>query len=260
MDKYEQMASAFGAQLSTCHYSPLHVYIEPTNKCNLSCSHCPNKDEGREHGFMNGALYASLICQLKEMEVEWVYLFHGGEPMLHFQIEAMIAYARDRDIKVRMHTNGTHDLSHLAYRIDRLCLSVNHTLFSDVYKTIEGLLDVVSPAKTIMELCDQPELFEFYDYRDNMHNWRGEVEGNILLFDRPRCSQPYKTFVVLWDGRVALCCADDGEKIIGDANQENLIDIWNSEPMQKQRLNPTEFCRECTMKDSVKVERVSVNV
>lgn len=237
MTKYKQMAEAYKAQSPTCDYSPLHVYIEPTNRCNLSCSHCPNFAGMSQGGFMRRELYMFLMQQLEIMGVEWVYLFHLGEPMLHPRIQDMITYANSRGLKVRLHTNGTHDVSHLTY-VDRLCISVNETLLADTYRTIQVLIEA-------------GKQFEFYDYRENKHNWRCAA-GMSEEPRKHRCSQPYKAFVITWDGRCSVCCADsDGLAMIGDAGSESLQSIWNGIEMQAHRMKPQKWCNHCTMKDSV---------
>jgi radical SAM protein with 4Fe4S-binding SPASM domain len=48
---------------------------------------------------------------------------------------------------------------------------------------------------------------------------------------RPRpmlCRAPWRSVVVLWDGRVVPCCHDaNGETILGDLNQSSLAEIWS---------------------------------
>ncbi len=247
MTKYDEMVHAYALQKSICDYSPLHVYIEPTNKCNLSCSHCPVSRDKSSGGCMDYQMYKDLIHQISEMGVEWVYLFHCGEPMLHPDIAMMVEYARSFDLKVRMHTNGTHDLSDVACKIDELYISVNETPLADVYETIEGLLDDAVDNK----FYDYPLPVQFYDHRENEHNWRCAA-GMSNHPREKRCSQTYKTFVVGWDGRCLACCADsDRLAVIGDATQESLQDIWNGEEMQVHRTAPQKWCNYCTMKDTV---------
>jgi len=54
--------------------------------------------------------------------------------------------------------------------------------------------------------------------------------------DIPVCRLPWESIVVNWDGSVSPCAVDYNEShIIGDANKQNLIDIFNSEPMKRFR-------------------------
>lgn len=250
MNKYKQMALTFRAQRPICDYSPLHVYIEPTNECNLSCSHCPQSTSDRPKGFMDFDLYVNLIEQVAKMGVEWVYLFHGGEPMLHPRIEEIVAALPDGIMRSMLHTNGTINLSRVT-SANIIRISVNETPLSMIYKNIDLLAGDERHNR-------MPTLF--HDYRNNAHNWRGATshndfpdgQGDFRYKRIRRCSQPYKTFVVGWDGKCYICCADyDGAGLIGDANESSLQEIWNGPAMQEQRLNPTDFCRDCTMVDTI---------
>ncbi len=185
---------------------------------------------------MGWELYTSLVMQLSEMGVRWVYLFHCGEPMLHPHIDRMVGFARSHDIKIRLHTNGTQGITKCG--LDKLIVSVNETRFVDTYKTLDTLMSAQIP-------------FEFYDHRENEHNWRCAAGMSNHPRDK-RCSQTYKTFVIGWDGKALACCADsDRLAVIGVATQESLQDIWNGEEMQAHRTAPQEWCNYCTMKDTV---------
>jgi radical SAM protein with 4Fe4S-binding SPASM domain len=52
--------------------------------------------------------------------------------------------------------------------------------------------------------------------------------------ERPRpgfCRAPWRTVVVLWDGRVSPCCHDPrGEWILGDLRRQGLAEIFRAEP------------------------------
>ncbi|HEY3448265.1 MAG TPA: radical SAM/SPASM domain-containing protein [Myxococcales bacterium] len=58
--------------------------------------------------------------------------------------------------------------------------------------------------------------------------------------ERPRpmlCSAPWKTLVVLWDGRVVPCCHDPkAEWVLGDLRRQSLAEVWRSEQAQRLRL------------------------
>jgi radical SAM protein with 4Fe4S-binding SPASM domain len=42
------------------------------------------------------------------------------------------------------------------------------------------------------------------------------------------CSYPFRSVVVLWDGRVVPCCRDDDARyVLGDLNTQTLAAIWN---------------------------------
>ena len=58
------------------------------------------------------------------------------------------------------------------------------------------------------------------------------------------------TLVVLWDGRVTVCCVDsEGMLQVGDARTERLADVWNGDPMRvlRQRHRAGDFPSLCAM-------------
>ncbi|MBI5544565.1 MAG: SPASM domain-containing protein [Deltaproteobacteria bacterium] len=68
-------------------------------------------------------------------------------------------------------------------------------------------------------------------------NTRGDLR---LAGDAPRpylCRAPWRTVVVLWDGKVVPCCHDPwGEWILGDLRRQRLDDIWRSDAAERLRL------------------------
>jgi len=74
-----------------------------------------------------------------------------------------------------------------------------------------------------------------------------------LNSDRSVCSSPFKSLAVNFNGQVSVCCVDWGlDTLIGDANEDSLIEIWNGEPMQQFRKthlegkrNTLKACADC---------------
>ncbi len=83
----------------------LHIVeIEITNACNLSCTHCyVQKDKTI---FMSMQQVKSLIDQCSELGV-YRMVFTGGEPLLHKDLFALAAYAKEHNIpEIVLFTNG----------------------------------------------------------------------------------------------------------------------------------------------------------
>ena len=79
--------------------------LEPTFRCNLLCPMCPRFSSEDPHLDMSPETYAR-ICEA--MDYAHTVDFTGwGEPLLHPQIYAMIAMARDRGCTPTMTSNGT---------------------------------------------------------------------------------------------------------------------------------------------------------
>ena len=86
---------------------PTLLWIEPTNKCNLKCVMCPNKNIDKDQlGFMKWDLYKKIIDEVSCFASS-AYLLLAGESMLHKDIYKMIRYAKDNGIRPLLNTNGT---------------------------------------------------------------------------------------------------------------------------------------------------------
>jgi MoaA/NifB/PqqE/SkfB family radical SAM enzyme len=64
---------------------PLTVYVEPTNRCNLSCEFCPQSlpDYKERAGYWEHIdldLYRKVINEIAEMGIKSLKLYFFGEP------------------------------------------------------------------------------------------------------------------------------------------------------------------------------------
>lgn len=102
-----QIYSSYQRKKTTLGYMPLRLWVEPTSICNLRCIMCPNKDLKKEDkGFMDMGLFRKIIDEA----ASWVYdvhLLHRGESLLHPEFFAMAKYADERNVRTKLHTNGT---------------------------------------------------------------------------------------------------------------------------------------------------------
>ncbi|GAM09649.1 putative mycofactocin radical SAM maturase MftC [Geobacter sp. OR-1] len=94
-------------ELKVAH-TPYRLRIEPTNLCNLACTCCPNTiNRPQEVGFIDINLFKEIIAQAGCFKNRVnLYLYLGGEPLLHNQLVAMINYAADYNITTTFNTNG----------------------------------------------------------------------------------------------------------------------------------------------------------
>ena len=101
--------------------SPLVIFVEPTNLCNLKCVFCPTSDEkllkevGRPKGSMPLELFQKIVDDCKAFKgqdgnpgINVFYVHKDGEPLLHKNIVEMISYAKKANIakEIRLITNG----------------------------------------------------------------------------------------------------------------------------------------------------------
>ena len=84
-------------------HRPLMVNIEPTHRCNLSCTYCDKVDPKSPQMETQAAL--QLIDELAELGTISV-CFDGGEPLVHPDIEQFVRRAKHHKMRVSMSSNG----------------------------------------------------------------------------------------------------------------------------------------------------------
>ncbi len=80
------------------------VYIEITNKCNLTCSFCPRTK--RPPTDMDAALFARIVEEVKPL-TDKVYFHVMGEPLMHPDFKQFIQICADKGLPVAITTNAT---------------------------------------------------------------------------------------------------------------------------------------------------------
>ena len=80
------------------------VYVEISNRCNLTCSFCPGTK--RQSRGMTEEEFAFLLPRLQEW-TDFLYFHVMGEPLCHPKLERFLEMAADAGFKVILTTNGT---------------------------------------------------------------------------------------------------------------------------------------------------------
>lgn len=89
-------------------HSLSRVYIEPTSRCNLTCTTCIRNTWKEPLGDMDMAVFDRLTTQLKRFpHIESVMFGGFGEPTAHPEILRMIAAVKELGLRIEMVTNGT---------------------------------------------------------------------------------------------------------------------------------------------------------
>jgi len=123
-----QIFKSYKLKEAKLSYMPLRIWLEPTNHCNLKCIMCPNHNLSKnEKGYMDFSLYTKIIDELTKFD-PIIYLHHRGESLLHPAFFSMAKYAKDRNLFLILHTNGTLLNEKKAYQlidsgIDRVIFS-----------------------------------------------------------------------------------------------------------------------------------------
>lgn len=179
-------------------------------------------------------------------------LIEAGLSILYVSLNAVTAEKRQQIMFP--HKPGHDDFEHVCDMID---YAIRHG--EGRMKTIvKGIV-----SKDLMEGGESEQFFERWNGPTNkggngfLHlegNWAGAVWKPRVLPTAP-CSRALQQIMVLWDGRVSLCCFDgEGEEILGDLNHSTIKDVFNGQKAATirelhwtgRRAESSELCRTCT--------------
>jgi radical SAM protein with 4Fe4S-binding SPASM domain len=84
-------------------------------------------------------------------------------------------------------------------------------------------------------------------------NWAGKTYP-MRVKPRHFCARAFEQIMVLWDGRVSLCCFDgDGDVILGDLNTQTLQEVYNGGEALRYReahaggnRQTLKLCKDCS--------------
>jgi MoaA/NifB/PqqE/SkfB family radical SAM enzyme len=84
------------------------IYVEPTNRCNLTCVTCIRNSWDEPFGDMDWSVYQALIGGLADLpEVKTIAFAGFGEPLLHDRFPEMVRLAHTRGLRTEMTSNAT---------------------------------------------------------------------------------------------------------------------------------------------------------
>jgi len=101
------VSKAYHSGETALGYYPIHLDIESTSICNLDCPMCPYPEMRIKKGNMTFDLFKNIIDQC-DGKVFDVLLHMYGEPLVNKEIFKMIAYAKEKGVRITsMSTNLT---------------------------------------------------------------------------------------------------------------------------------------------------------
>jgi MoaA/NifB/PqqE/SkfB family radical SAM enzyme len=126
---------------STDH--PILAHIIPIRRCNLSCTYCNEYDDFSKPVPVD--VMKARIDDLARLATS-IVTFSGGEPLLHPELDDLIAYVRKHPILAGLITNGyllTADRIKRLNRagLDHLQISIDNVMPDDVSKKSLKVLD-----------------------------------------------------------------------------------------------------------------------
>jgi SynChlorMet cassette radical SAM/SPASM protein ScmF len=96
-------------EVPECGYYLNTIYFYLTEGCNLKCRHCwiaPKHEKGEpEFPTLDFELFKDIITQGKELGMSGVKLT-GGEPLIHPDIDKILDYIAEQDLRLIIETNG----------------------------------------------------------------------------------------------------------------------------------------------------------
>jgi len=230
----------------------------------------------RPTGRMDLGLFIGLLDQLPDGQAGYrpFELHHLGESLVHPELPAFVRAAADRGLPTELSVNPSllaPDTARalLDAGLRRLVVSLDgmddETLvairgpaarYSKAEPNLDALLAMVAamdaPPHVVIQMIDLvrnrhqrdafvgrwgdlglPTVTAFVKDLDGDDPDTGMPSARPLSF---LCSYPWRSVVVLWDGRVVPCCRDDDARLVlGDLREQSLADIWHGDEARRLR-------------------------
>jgi organic radical activating enzyme len=252
---------------------PFGVQIEPVQGCTNFCSFCGIKAVA-EKAFnrmklmsLNTAREISIQMQQAGWGERRLVIAMAGEPTFHPQLLKIIRIFKmfNPKMHITLFTNGykfSEDPAYVKELYDEGC---NTILLDDYsFSRVEKIKEVFAELPEDVTITTYAETSPFHKHtkryfitnKDHCEAGDGGHQRysvcNVAANGGPpsrvkaerMCARPFRELVVLWDGRVVLCCADyRGVIVYGNVNEgmgkdktgRSLYEIWHSPLMYAVR-------------------------
>ena len=252
---------------------PLHVIIEPTNRCNMMCKMCLRNVMTRPQGMMEWEVFTKAVDEIAEHNVHSISLYMLGEPMLHPRIRDMVNYIKKMGIPYcDISTNALMDFTHLlGTALDEIIISLDGidnvtynqnrqgdywTIESNIMKFLrmkeeEGYEYPFVRMQIIDMESNKPYINSFID------KWIGKADlvyikklegmvqglGDKLVpveeqRNRQPCKQLFYTHNINWNGDHAFCCHDPfGKSVIGNIKDMTIDEAWHNKIKMRELMS-----------------------
>lgn len=130
--------------------TPLVLFIDPTNLCNIRCQYCPTGDKrllksvGRPNGVMDFGLFKKIVNDIREFDfkIKLINFYKDGEPLVNKNFPEMAHHLISANVaeRVWLKTNGlllNPDLNKrlIASGLNSINISIQH-ISSEGYKKV----------------------------------------------------------------------------------------------------------------------------
>lgn len=223
-----------------------HVEFSISGLCNRKCEFCPRADPTvypNVNEYMSFLLYRKILEYLREINYTGRLSYSGfGEPLFHNEIVKFVSLSKEMipNCILEILTNG--DMLNSAILRSLFDAGLNTLLISmyDGPEQITYFKSLVSeaalnPEQVILRkryLSPEDHFGIVLSNRAGMVNIR---QLNVKALTEPMnnpCYYPHYRMIIDHNGDVPLCPHDWGKKlIIGNLNDEHVVDIWTGERM-----------------------------
>jgi radical SAM protein with 4Fe4S-binding SPASM domain len=239
--------------------APLTVYVEPTNRCNLSCAFCPQslEDYKERAGYwehMPIELFRKVTAEIAVMGIKSLKLYFFGEPLLHPQIGEIMFLSHQVCDRVELTTNGMALTS--AKALEMVTAPLDYLRVS-IYQDVRHPENVVRNVKALWSCrtilgSKKPYICVKVFNREQEEAIRRDYEGicdeiaieglhtigsDLVQFGghevkHKACPYPFYNLVVKSNGDVVPCCvAWEKSLVVGNVKDESLADIWRGDKL-----------------------------
>ena len=230
----------------------------------------------RPKGTMDFELFERLLAQMHPDQARYrpLELHHLGESLLHPRVVDFVAAASARGLPTEMSVNPSHlepklarglldaGLRRLVVSLDGLDAATLAAIRGPAARWDRAERNLASLLELVASLADPPSIvIQMIDLHGNrgqheafLARWATTglptVRAYIKDLDGPDpetgapsahpvrmlCGYPWRSVVVLWDGRVVPCCRDDDARLVlGSLADQTLEAIWHGAPARALR-------------------------
>lgn len=225
------------------------IQLETIQGCNRKCWHCPNRDIEATGKLMSLDLFFRIIDQLVDMRFTGaVRPYCMNEPFMDDRMPEMMAHIRRvlPDALCVVNTNGTLLSLDLAQKLSDMGVKLRISAYDRA--TLERFQTAGIHTTHVTDFTNARDVLpSFFTNRGGLV----EIPGRAPVTGD--CQYPSVQMYVRHDGQCVLCCNDwHNAVVMGDANREWLLDIYNNERYatyrealaRGQRLPP--LCDQCS--------------
>jgi MoaA/NifB/PqqE/SkfB family radical SAM enzyme len=250
---------------------PTYVTVEPTNKCNLGCTHCWHASMARPAGYMDVEIFEKVVKEASLFRPALFKIGGAGEPAIHPHFRELMARFASHRLRAFVYTNGSllrlfSPKEIIGWGIDTIVVSVDGldartyekikigSRYEDLKKLVldfhryrnscKQTHPVVEIRHIIMPTESAAQILRFRNYwltmADTVRFNAFEPASGFFEVDDPappRCRQIRRELCIQWDGRVPIC--GGYREYAGSVRDYSLRELWRHPRM--------EFLRQCNL-------------